>query len=212
MYIYALYEIGKEDDIRYVGKTNNLKKRLRDHINDSKNKRTYKECWINSVYNNGSEINIKIIEKVDISEWEEKEIFWINNYKNKKLTNSDEGGKGRSKKYEISYTDAKKWIKDNKPNWVTNMKLYKKWSKQNSFPKFLPKAPRRVFEDFISSSDYLSTDFIATYKRKKEIYLSYTECKNYLRDYHFNIVEFRKTKLPSYIPTKPYNTYELHTS
>jgi hypothetical protein len=29
-----------------------------------------------------------------------------------------------------------------------------------------------------------------------------------LRDYHFNIVEFRKTKLPSYIPTKPYNTYK----
>lgn len=33
-YIYGLYEAGKEEEIRYVGKSDCLKKRLRDHRND----------------------------------------------------------------------------------------------------------------------------------------------------------------------------------
>ena len=53
IFIYGLYEIGKEN-IRYVGKTNNIKKRLSEHINDSKrNNKTHKQNWIRSILNRG---------------------------------------------------------------------------------------------------------------------------------------------------------------
>ena len=32
-YIYGLYEVGKENEIRYVGKSDNIYKRLKDHRN-----------------------------------------------------------------------------------------------------------------------------------------------------------------------------------
>ena len=37
-YIYGLYEVGKEDEIRYVGKSDNPKIRLINHMYKSKYK------------------------------------------------------------------------------------------------------------------------------------------------------------------------------
>jgi len=48
-YIYGLYEVGKENEIRYVGKSDNIYKRLKDHRNDKAN--NHKTCWIKSILN-----------------------------------------------------------------------------------------------------------------------------------------------------------------
>ena len=115
-YIYGLYEVGKEDEIRYVGKTFNLKDRLRCHIKRNKNNKQ-KTDWINSVIKNGGEIKMKILEEC-LDNWSEREIYWVNNYGLDNLTNILSGGQS-GKYYKITYCEFKKWVKDNLPNIKT---------------------------------------------------------------------------------------------
>ena len=61
-YIYTLESNGR---IFYIGKTNDIKTRLRKHISESKNKRTYKENFINKALNDGYSIEIDILDVVD---------------------------------------------------------------------------------------------------------------------------------------------------
>ena len=67
-YIYGLYEVGRDQEIRYVGKTDNPIKRLRDHKND-KRLTSYKSCWIKSVISNGGDIGMKVLKVVNQKEW-----------------------------------------------------------------------------------------------------------------------------------------------
>lgn len=209
-YIYGLYEIGKENEIRYIGKTDNPKKRLNDHIHDKK-MTSHKSCWIKSVISEGNKIGIKIIAVVNFNNWKEEEIFYIKEYKKtNKLVNITDGGDGRKTNiYNKNLHECKKWLIKNKPNWVCNIKTYKEWSKLDSFPKFLPKAPHRVFNDWIGWSDYLNTNNISTNLRKN-IYLEYEDAKKYLLENYKlkNTTDFRKTKIPIFIPKKPYNIYK----
>jgi len=207
-YIYGLYEIGK-DDIRYIGKTNNPNKRLRDHKNDKKY--SYKSCWIKSVISNGGNIGLRIIKIVDHKKWKKYEIQIIQEMRSKyDLVNLTDGGDGRMTNiYNKNFIECKNWIISNKPIWVNTMKQYKIWSKMLDFPKFLPKAPNRVFNDWTSWGDYLGSGNIHTMNRK-DIYLTYDEAKKYLKD-NFNLknsVEFRNTKIPIFIPKKPFNIYD----
>lgn len=83
------------NEVRYVGKTEkSLKHRLSMHITTSiKNKnKTHKEAWITQVYNKGKRPIIELIEEVDFSDWQTKEIFWISQFNN--LTNICRGGLG----------------------------------------------------------------------------------------------------------------------
>lgn len=83
------------NEVRYVGKTEKtLKHRLSMHITTSiKNKnKTHKEAWITQVYNKGKRPIIELIEEVDFSDWQTKEIFWISQFNN--LTNICRGGLG----------------------------------------------------------------------------------------------------------------------
>lgn len=207
-YIYALYEIGKENEIRYIGKSDNPIKRHRDHRND-KRLTSHKSCWVKSVLLKGSKIGMKVIAAVDAKKWKEKEIFYIKEYKKtNNLTNHTEGGNGKMKNiYYKNLQECKKWLKENKPD-INTMKSYKIWSKSESFPDFLPKAPDKVFTDWITWGDFLGTGRINTNNRKY-IYLSYEEAKNYLKE-NYNIknsTDFKKTKVPIFIPKKPFKIY-----
>jgi hypothetical protein len=201
-YIYGLYKIGKEDEIRYIGKSDNPKKRLRDHRNSKDN--SYKSCWIKSVLKSGGDIGIKIIKVVDKNKWKECEIETIKEYNQiYKLTNLTNGGDGEITIYTKSFEECREFIITNKPNWVNDIKSYKIWSKQEDFPLFLPKAPNRVFVNWTNWYDFLGKD--------KKIFLSFDECKKYLRENYDikNSNHFRKiqTLLPEFIPKKPYITY-----
>ena len=204
-YIYGLYEVGKEDEIRYVGKTDNPQKRLRDHRND-KRITSYKSSWVKSVLSNGGDINIKVLKVVSQDCWKDKEIEIIKEYRSQfKLVNLTDGGDGRMNNiYNKSFDECKMWLKSNKPEWIKGLKEYKKWTKMEYFPDFLPKAPNRVFIDWTYWGDYLGTGYVHSTKRKN-IYLSYVDAKRYLKEnYNLkNSVDFRNSKIPNFIPSKP---------
>jgi len=94
-YIYSLKDpITLE--IRYVGQTNNIERRFRDHISSSINDRnnkynTHKSRWIRKLINNGYEPIIEVIDQcVTVDESNSLERFYINKFTNEglQLTNS----------------------------------------------------------------------------------------------------------------------------
>ena len=93
IHIYTL-EHPITGEIRYVGKTNDLIKRLYDHC--KANKKTYTSCWIKSLKNKGLKPVIQLIETVEDNEWEFWERYWIAHMKvwGMNLTNHKDGGIG----------------------------------------------------------------------------------------------------------------------
>lgn len=94
-FIYTLSD-PDTNEIRYVGKSNNPKYRLRKHIELSKQdkNKTHKENWILSLLNKNLKPIIEIIDEVSIDEWEFWEIYWIYQFKTWgfNLTNTTTGG------------------------------------------------------------------------------------------------------------------------
>ena len=84
--------------VRYVGKTNNLKKRLHEHLTEITGN-THKENWIHQLKALGLKPIIEVLEDVDEDTWQEAERFWIETLKfyGCKLTNSGNGGMGLGK-------------------------------------------------------------------------------------------------------------------
>lgn len=99
-YIYCLKDT--EGNIRYIGKTINIKKRLSSHINEAKRGKSRRHVchWIKQLITNNQLPIIEIIEVCDDSNWQEKEIYWINHYRAilDKLCNNANGGLGGSGK------------------------------------------------------------------------------------------------------------------
>lgn len=161
-FIYGLFEINNQNNIRYVGKSNDPEKRLKRHIQNTKysikkdKNITHKDRWLSKINFN---VGYTILEECEKIEWQEKEIFHLNKYKN--LTNTSKGGKGGSGiKYKLSYFDVKNWVKNfnikSKNNWYSFLKSYK-------IPDFIPKTPREVFlnKGWVSWGDFLGTGKIA---------------------------------------------------
>jgi hypothetical protein len=143
MFTYGLYSTD-ENEIRYVGKTNNLNKRLYEHIKDSqRNNKTHKQKWVCKEMNNNNEINIKILEECDDAIWEEREKYWISYYNN--LINHTDGGEGgHGRLYHISYDETKEII--GKLDIKSGNEWYNKL-KNNKIPSFIPGNPRQYFKD-----------------------------------------------------------------
>lgn len=94
-FIYALCD-PRTFEVRYIGKANNPYKRYCQHLID--NKKSYKTNWIKQLLKEGFIPIQQILEECNRNEWEEKEINWIDFYKNKigcNLTNITEGGEGK---------------------------------------------------------------------------------------------------------------------
>ena len=94
-YIYILKD-PNTDEIRYVGKTNNIKARLKDHIRKSKLSKTHKNNWIQSLLVKNQVPIIEIIEEITDNNWGIREQYWIDFYKRNgiRLTNIANGGIG----------------------------------------------------------------------------------------------------------------------
>ena len=97
-YIYAL--IDPITNIpRYIGKANDLNKRLKGHVNKvncKKSKLNKKESWIKSLLNNNLKPTIEKLDYVPVNEWKFWEMFYISLFKSWgfNLTNGDNGGLG----------------------------------------------------------------------------------------------------------------------
>lgn len=103
VFIYALCEPGTRT-IRYIGKTGNLKNRLKSHLANVKNKvdACHRADWIRSLLKRGLKPGIEIIDEVPESEWPSWEAAYIQFFKElgADLTNSTDGGECGS------YTEA----------------------------------------------------------------------------------------------------------
>ena len=78
IYIYTLSD-PNNGEIKYVGKTNNVKRRYRDHIRESKIGKTYKCNWIKNL---SDKPVIEIIDECSIINADFFEKYYISLFKN----------------------------------------------------------------------------------------------------------------------------------
>ena len=105
MVIYGLSSTSDPDNIRYIGKANNIKDRLKRHIsNYGLIPDTHKNRWIKQELSNGEKILITELYQIKNDEnWKNLEIEWIDKYKKNGfiLTNLTIGGDGGMSKESI---------------------------------------------------------------------------------------------------------------
>lgn len=89
-YLYALSD--PTGNIRYIGKSDNPKQRLKRHLKPTGT--THKEVWINHLLAHAAVPKLKILRLVPEFEWAVWERFYIEYYRNigHDLTNTAEGG------------------------------------------------------------------------------------------------------------------------
>lgn len=114
IYIYTLsHPISKE--IRYVGKTKSIKRRLQSHIdyaNNSQRKRRHVSDWILNLLNQNIKPTITIIEETDENNWVSRERYWIKHFRDLQfnLCNLTDGGESNTG---YVYSDELKEVRRN---------------------------------------------------------------------------------------------------
>jgi group I intron endonuclease len=108
VFIYTLSD-PTTNEIRYVGKTNDIKTRIKDHIKRSKHKKTHKDKWVNGLINKDLKPVILILDEVEDCDWIFWEKFYINLFKvwGFNLVNHTDGGDGGSFKQHSFETKQK---------------------------------------------------------------------------------------------------------
>lgn len=93
IFIYALID-PITDDIKYIGKTSNPKRRYTQHISTVGEKNQNKTNWINSLISNGLLPKMIILETCNHHEWKNKERYWIKKFRDSgcDLLNITDGG------------------------------------------------------------------------------------------------------------------------
>lgn len=132
MFIYTLSSSSDPDNIRYVGKTNDLNDRLRRHVGKYylENDISYKNNWIKSEISKGNSIIISELESVDETNWSNREQYWIEQLKQWgfKLVNTTIGGEGIELTKEIIKRRSETIIKNNSE---TKREIIEKYQIQN---------------------------------------------------------------------------------
>jgi hypothetical protein len=209
-FIYGLVSKKSPNEVRYVGKADNLEYRLKRHIHNTKynlkknKKLTHKDNWI---IKHNYEIDFVLLEECDYNEWQDREKFYISKFQN--LTNTSEGGLGGSGiKYKLTYDEVKIWVKNN-----LNVTSKNEWCKNiEHIPKFIPYCPREVYlnKGWVSWGDFLGTGRIwDNYVN----YTSYVEAKKIIKNLQINsrdeYKKFIKGELiPKTIPSRPERYYK----
>jgi hypothetical protein len=146
VYIYTLSD--NLGNVRYVGKTKYLNKRLKDHLYESKNNKNYKSNWINNLLKANITPILEIIDVVPNDEW----VFWEQLFKTWgfKLTNLTIGGNGTGHGiHNINY--GKKLTNEHK------MKCSIKLRGENN-PFYGKKHPPEIMKKFYKSVTQYSLD------------------------------------------------------
>lgn len=103
--VYGLID-PRDQQLRYIGKSNYGLKRAKQHFEKSSRKiRSYKNNWINSVFNDGLKPSIIVLSKCDSSSdafEEEEHLIRYFKYVGCRLTNKTNGGDGFTKKHSSS--------------------------------------------------------------------------------------------------------------
>ncbi len=204
-FIYGL-KVSGTNDIRYVGKANDLYHRLRKHLWESKFKKTHKDCWIFSTLKSGKKIECVIIEEVEMEKWPEREIYWINYYSTKfKLVNHCKGGRGgRPIKYNLSYEKFKSWVNKNLP-FIKSMSQWIDYCKNNKLPSKISPTPSSTYRNrgWIRWGELFNTN---SFSYSNINHWKYDVCKKYIKKLNIiNTNEWKRIKnsLPIEIPRCP---------
>jgi len=175
VYIYALLE---NDIIRYIGKSVNPNKRLKEHISESLNKKkTHKHRWILKMLKQEKQIKLKILEITDEKHWQEKEKKWIFEFKNELLTNHSNGGLGgKLRKNWLNFEDAKKFVCSLN---LQSTKEWKNYCRSGKKPKNIPTEVHNVYKNYgwTSYGDWLGTKKTAT---QNMVFLPFEDAKKIL--------------------------------
>lgn len=153
IYIYILRH-PLTNKIRYVGKTNNIKKRLKNHINATRRGvKSHKNNWIKGLLNEGLKPKMEVIDEIDSDNWVWLEQYWIAQFKawGFNLTNMTDGGEnppswlGRTHSDEYKEVRRKLMTEDN-PMWyktkeekveqqrkATETKKFRGWKPSNHY-------------------------------------------------------------------------------
>ena len=103
VYIYGLMD-PRNNQIRYIGKTKNPKKRLVEHITESirSGSQNYRLRWIRKLTKLELKPEIKFLKVCSSFDFEKYETEYIKIYQSNMLTNSDETGQGnKNRKIEV---------------------------------------------------------------------------------------------------------------
>jgi group I intron endonuclease len=93
IFIYVLID-PSSNQIRYVGKTTDIKRRLRRHINERFIHDSHKDRWVRKLLENNLRPEIEIVDEVSKTDWVFWEKFYISYFKfiGCNLTNGTKGG------------------------------------------------------------------------------------------------------------------------
>lgn len=209
-FIYGLVSKIKPEEVRYVGKSDNPELRKKRHIHNTKydlkknKKLTHKDYWI---INENFDIDIVILEECDKNIWQEREKFFLSQFKN--LTNTSEGGKGGSGiKYKMLFDDVKLWVQNN-----LKINSCNEWyGIVKHLPDFIPSNPREVYlkKGWISWGDFLGTNNVWD---NLVSYIPYEDSKKIIKNLQIKSgVEYKKfaknNKIPNDIPNRPERYYK----
>jgi len=92
-YIYSLID-PRDGSVRYIGKANNIDKRLYGHIKDCNRRKTPVSCWVKKLLGMELTPSIKEVLKVKMDKWELAERIIIEQHRRKctNLLNLADGG------------------------------------------------------------------------------------------------------------------------
>lgn len=126
-------------DVRYVGKADNLNRRLTMHLMESKTETHRRAQWIKSVISTGSKPIIEVLDIVPSNCWEKYERYWIAQFRSWgfNLVNGSDGGDGTViwtdvmrqrmssiKKGQKAWNKGKIMLGDTKAKLSNQVKLY----------------------------------------------------------------------------------------
>ena len=98
VYIYGLKD-PRDNQIKYIGKTVDIDRRIKEHNQIHRNKKSKKNSWITHLIRNGMQPIMEVLEECEESRWVERERYWIRYYKElgfdlKNMTLGGEGNNG----------------------------------------------------------------------------------------------------------------------
>jgi len=76
VYIYALRD-PNTNEVRYIGKANNVESRFRQHIQNKDKVNRHKHSWIDNLKRAGLQPDLLVLEITDDKHWEDRERYWI---------------------------------------------------------------------------------------------------------------------------------------
>ncbi len=142
--VYSLLD-PRDNQVRYIGKSLNTKKRLRKHIKESREStKSHKKAWINGLLKNNLKPILEIVDEVPNKEWKFWEIHYISLFRSWgfDLVNSTNGGEGVEK----GNIPWNKGIKGSIPRNSTTFKKGSKIGKETRIKKGQRLSPKTEFK------------------------------------------------------------------